>query len=222
MANKTLLNCVNELLKRAGLVSGDADLLTTLTDGARQRAIDTAIQVVNEGIIDLYQASDMQIPVGTAEGTLTLATGTRTYAAATNYQRIYPPMIDRTNNQTLKEYPGGYPALLLLDPEQDDTGLPQYYAINPNTNQIYLDRAPEATENGNVYYYQYLKSNLMTVAADTVPFDDIVFTAMVPAWFQLWKRERRNEFDQPLYNKSRGAASRVLRKIPDMENWSPR
>ncbi len=54
MVAKTLLNSVNEVGKRAGWIAGDAGLLTSLTDSGRQSFIDQAIQVINEGIAELY------------------------------------------------------------------------------------------------------------------------------------------------------------------------
>lgn len=59
---KTLLNCVNEIFKRTSLIAGDAGALTSLTDAARQPAIDQAVQVVNEGILYLYNQSEVPLP----------------------------------------------------------------------------------------------------------------------------------------------------------------
>ena len=42
---KTLLNGVNDLLKRVKVIAGDTGTLSTLTDSAKQAYIDTAIQV---------------------------------------------------------------------------------------------------------------------------------------------------------------------------------
>lgn len=219
---KTLLNATNEIFKRVGLIAGDAALLTTLTDSPRQRAIDQAVQVVNEGITELYSVADIALPNESAEGTVTLVTGTRAYSLNAALVMLRWPLIDKTNNQYIREYPGGYAAMLIADPEQDDTGLPMFGAIRPTDGLLHLDRAPQAADNGKVYTYQYDKSLLLTLAADTVPFNDTIFGQMVPAWVQLWKREMRNEFDGELYRKSMGAASRLLKQKPARTSWLPR
>jgi hypothetical protein len=220
---KTLLNSVNEILKRVSLIAGDSGLLTSLTDTARQVAIDVAVQVVNEGIDELYAASNVAKPNGQGESTITLATSDRSYPlSGTGFVRLRWPMVDKTNTQFLHQFPGGYDAMLLSDPEQDDTGLPVYAAINPVNGELHLDRAPTSVENGRVYTYQYDKDVSLTAAADTVPFKDIVFRAMVPAWVQLWKRERRNEFDGDLYRISIGRAATLMTQIQPRDSWSPR
>ena len=86
--------------------------------------------------------------------------------------------------------------MIVDDPEQDDTGIPHRGAINPVDGTLFLDTAPTAEDAGNVYTYQYKKDLSLEDATDTVPFEDNVFRAMVPAWVQLWKRDRRKEFDQ--------------------------
>lgn len=219
---KTLLNATNEILKRVGIISGDSGELTSLTDSARQRAIDVAIQVVNEGIDDLYSASTVPHPNEQAEDTITLATSTRAYTLATDLVQLRFPLIDKTNNQFIDEYPGGYNKMLMDDPEQDDTGLPHFAAIRPTDGKLYTDVAPTSDDNGNIYTYQYDKDVSLSASTDTVPFTDATFRAMVPAWVQLWKREMRNEFDGDLFEKSIGRAGIFLSQKQVTTSWNPR
>lgn len=220
---KSLLNCVNEILKRTSIIAGDAGLLTTLTDSARQVAIDQAIQVVNEGIDDLYATPGVPaLPNEQTESTITLVAGTRAYALAAGVVQLTWPMIDKTNTQFLYQFPGGYAAMLVSDPEQDDTGLPVFAAIRPTDGYLHLDRAPTSAEAGRVYTYQYHKDLALSAAADTVPFKDVVFRAMVPAWVQLWKREMRNEFDGDLYKVNVGRAASLMTQNVARKSYSPR
>ena len=219
---KTLLNATNEILKRAGFIAGDAGLLTTLTDSARQVAIDQAVQVINEGIEELYSSCSIPMPNVQSSSSITLATGTRNYTLQTNVVVLHWPLIDRTNSQYISQYPGGYAQMLIDDPEQDDTGLPHYAAIRPTDGALYLDRAPTSADNGKVYTYQYDKNLGLSAAADTVPFGDPVFRAMVPAWVQLWNREMRNEFDGALFQTSIGRAGRLLPQVPARTSYNPR
>lgn len=219
---KTLLDAINQIFKRTAIIAGDAGALTSLTDTARQPSIDQAVQVINEAIDEIYSVSNVALPNQQKESTLTLATSTRAYTLATDLVKLRWPFIDKTNNQRLHEYPGGYNDILLGDPEQDDTGLPMYAAIRPTDGKLYLDRAPTSVENGRVYTYQYDKDTVLSLAADTMPFSDAVFRAMVPAWVQLFKRERRNEFDRDFYLLSIGRASRLLTQKNPRASWSPR
>lgn len=219
---KTLLDSVNEILKRTSIITGDAGALTTLTDSARQPSIDMAVQVINEAIEELYSISDVPLPNEQAEATLTLVTGTRAYALGAGFLQIRWPMIDKTNNQYIWDYPGGYNAILLEDPEQDSTGLPHWGTIRPTDGMLHLDRSPTAADNGKIYTYQYDKLLAITTAAATVPFGDAVFRAMVPAWVQLFKRERRNEFDDALYRFNLGRAARLMTQRQMRTDYQPR
>ncbi len=219
---QTLLAAVNAILRRTSNIAGDAGALSSLTDSPRQVLIDISVQVVNEGLIDLYATSEMAMPNEQAESTLTLVTSTRAYTLASDLVQLHWPMIDKTNNQYLGEYPGGYDAMLLQDPEQDDTGLPMFAAIRPTDGKFHIDRAPTSIENGRIYTYQYDKSLILSVAASTVPFNDSVFNMMVPVWVQLFKRERQNQFDGELYRKSLGVASALLSQKQARTSYNPR
>ena len=222
MANKTLLDAVNEVFKRVNNIAGDASDLTTLTDSARQHPIDVTIQVINEGMDELYSYSTRAKPNEQAESTLTLVNGQRDYALASDLLVLHFPLIDKTNTQFLYEFGGGYDDMLLLDPEQNDTGLPYFGAINPVNGELHLDRAPTSVEAGRIYTYQYDKDVSMSAATDTVPFNNAVFRSMIPAWVQLYKREMRNEFDTALYTQAIGRASRYMSLIETRDSYSPR
>ncbi len=219
---KTLLNCVNEVFKRVGLIHGDSAALTTLTSTARQRSIDVTKQIVNEGIDELYSISDKAMPKEQAEDTITLVVGDRDYALADDLVTMRWPMIDKTNNQYLQPYAGGYNQMIFDDPEQDDTGLPHFAAIRPTDGLLYLDRAPTSEEAGRVYTYQYDKELELTTAASTVPFGNTVFRAMIPVWAQLYRRDMENSFDQDIFKLSIGRAARLLSQEQPRDNYSPR
>lgn len=207
---KTLLNSVNQILKRVGNVQGDADALVTLTSGARQRSIDVAIQVINEGIDELYSSCNMAQPKELGSSTITLVTNDRDYTVATDLVQIRWPLIDKTNDQYIWPYPGGYEQMLLDDPGQEWTGLPHYGVISPEDGTLYLDRLPTSAENGNIYTYKYDKELELSAASDTVPFGNAVWRAMVPAWVQLYRRDIQYEFDANLFTLSIGRAARLL------------
>lgn len=206
----TLLDAVNETLKRANVIV-TGTLFTGLTDSAQQHTIDVAVQVINEGIDDLYSGR-LMMPKEQAESTITLVTGQREYTLASDLIRLMWPMIDRTNLQYLWEFPGEYNDLLFYDPQQNYTGLPLWGKISPITGALRVDRACDTQDNGRVYTYEYEKNVTLVNASDSIPFNDETFRAMVPAWVQLYKREMRDEFDQTLYQMAMGRASRMARE----------
>lgn len=219
---KTLLNGTNEILKRVGIVSGDAVILDSLTDSARQRAIDVAVQAINEGVDELFSVSNKSLPLKQGESTIVLSLGVREYSLADDVVKLRWPFIDRANAQYLAEYPGGYNKMLVDDMEQDDEGLPHYAAIRETDGKLYLDRAPTTEDAGRVYVYQYDREFGLEAAADVLPFNDAVFRAMVPVWVQLWKREMRNEFDNDLFKLNIGRAARFTSSVQPRRSYNPR
>lgn len=218
----TLLDGVNFILTRVNINAGNAMALTSLTDSARQHNIDVSIQVINEGIDELYSASNKSLPTGSAESSIVLALNTREYALASNLITLKWPFADRTNTQYIAEWSDSYEDFLLLDPEQDQTGLPIWGIISPITGNFRVDRAPDSTIVGRTYFYEYEKNMALANATDAMPFNDACFRAMVPAWVQLYKREIRNEFDQPLFAQAIGRASRFVTELKGRTHYSPR
>lgn len=217
-----LLDAVNAVLKRVNVIAGDGTILSSLTDSGKQHDIDVCVQVINEGMDEVYSLSAVPLPKEQADATITLVANVNEYALASDLVQLRWPMIDRANSQYMFEFPGGYDALLIIDIEQTWSGLPVWGMINPNTNMLHTSHLPTSAEAGHVYHYEYDRDVSVALATDTFPFTNACFRAMVPVWTQLWKRERRNEFDQPLYGSNLGRASRFLTQQEQRTNWSPR
>lgn len=222
--SKTLLNGVNDVLKRLDLLDADSGVLTTLTDSARQNWIDTIIQLWNEGLDELYSRHGSPKPKSMTEGTITLVTGTRAYTLATDMavflRRLH--LYDSTNNHYITFLEdSGFEQIQLSDPEEDDTGLPSFAFIDPEDNKILMNRTPTAAENGRVYRYFYQKDLELTLAADTFPFTDTVYRAMIPAVAQLWRRDNVTDFDPGIFAASIARAAFYLSQAPLRRSWSP-
>lgn len=220
--SKTLLDAVNEVGKRCGFIdSYNIGLLTSLTQSNIQRDVDLTIQLVNEGIDELVRGKD-QSPITMGTNSITLATGTREYNLATDLITLFWPLRDTTNTQFIIEFPGSFLDLLQYDPDQSFTGLPLYGIISPETGKFRVEIAPDSSSNGRVYNYDYKKNLVLTLSTDAMPFNDEVFRAMVPAWAQMWRRERNKEFDQALYQQAMGRAAYAIRETPPRSDYSPR
>jgi len=222
---KTLLNGVNEVLKKVDIIEGDTGLLTSLTDSARQGFIDTAVQSLNEIVDELYSATDKPKPQQLAEDTITLATDDQDYALATDLVTLLPKfgLINTANNHIINilDDEDAYRQLIVADLDQDDTGLPDSAAIRPTDGQLYMNRKPTSAENGRVYNYRYNKELELVVLTDTFPFANTVFRAVVPAAAELWRRHRRKEFDQGIFDASMGRAARLVTGVPARDSWRP-
>lgn len=220
---KTLLDGVNEVLKRVGLIQGDSGLLTTLTDSPRQTYIDLAVQLWNEAVEQLYTNSDIPLPLEMAESTITLVTGTRDYALASDLVALRWPLVNRDKGEYIHEWRKGYHDLIVSQPQPAQwEGLATFGAISPIDGKIFLERIPTAEHNAKVFTYNYDKDISLAVAAATFPFDDIVFRAMVPVVAELWAAKKNRAGEGGTVKVNYGRASRTLTRQPMRSNWLPR
>lgn len=217
---KTLLSGVNDVLKRVQVIQGDSGALASLTDSGRQGFIDLAVQTWNEAVEKLYETSRLPVPQELAENTITLASGDRDYALQSDLVMLRWPLIDETNGRVIEEFKGGYMALVNSQLRPSNfTGIPYAAAIRPTDGELYLDRIPQAEQVGLVYKYRYDKDVSLSLAADTFPFTDAVYRAMIPAVAEMWKKERHREFDFALYNEQLAIASRQMKQIPPRASY---
>jgi len=218
---ETLLNGVNEVMKRAKLIQGDSGTLTSLTDSPRQVWIDQIVQIWNELMEELYSVSDVPMPTELSESTITLVEDTRNYTLDT-FNTLNWPFIDETTGQYIYEQVGGYSALWKSQPIPSTfTGLPLFGAIRETDGDLYLDRLPTATEAGLVYKYRFHKDISVSTAAATFPFKDEIFRALVPAAADLFKAENRQDVPAS-FNASMGRAARLLSNAHVRSHYGPR
>ncbi|MCH8136503.1 MAG: hypothetical protein IIB77_11035 [Proteobacteria bacterium] len=221
---KTLLNGVNELLKKVNIIDEDAGIFTTLSDSANQTFIDLAVQSINETVDELYSVSRRPKPKQLAESTITLVADDQDYALETDLIRIHRDfgLIDETNTRFITILDeDGYRQLIIADMGQDDTGLPHLAAIRPTDGELFLDRKPTSAEVGLIYKYRYDKDLVLSAADDAFPFTDTVFRALISAAAELWRFHKHGEFAQGLFNASLARAARYLSKINERTSWQP-
>lgn len=216
----TLLNGVNAVLQRTDILDSNNNL-STLTDTARQGWIDQVVQIWNEEMESLYETARKPMPKEFAEATITLATDDRDYALAT-YHTLYFPLLDETNGRYIYEWRSGYLNLVNSQPVPSNwSGLPNFAAIRPSDGELYLDRVPTASENGLVYKYRYSKDISMSAAADTFPFNDAVYRALIPAVAEKFNLERKREFSETKYKAGVSKAARLLSGLPIRTTYGP-
>jgi len=221
---KTLLNGVNEVLKKVDILDEDSGLLESLSDSARQTFIDLAVQVINEVLDELYTVTKRSKPKQLKESTITLVADQQAYPLHTALVRLRREfdLIDESNNHTITILDeDGYHQIIIGDLEQDDTGLPNWAAIRPTDAQLFLDRKPTANDAGKEYKYRFDKDMELTDFDDPFPFTDPVFRGVVVAAAELWKGYRHQEFSEPLFKNAIGRSARLLSKITNRTSWKP-
>lgn len=167
------LTGVNRLLRTNQIIGGDDDDITTFDDTQHAADIELAQIAIQDELVDLV--ADRLIPYEKTSATISLVTGTRTYALETNFVRFYgsnPSFYDATDNVRIYEFPGGEDNLKDLDYQYKTvTGTPSYwYWHNTTTKQVAFYYAPTSEYNGRSLAYDYEKSVMVTGSTDTLPF----------------------------------------------------
>jgi len=189
---QSLLDLVNEVLRKAGFITGESGLLTSLTDAARQVEIDIAKRNWNTAISELYSLSKVPYPQEEKTATITLITGQREYTLPSDLVQIRFPLIFEADQHRVDEYPGGFERLRVdqLDPS-NWTGRPTFAVISPINDKLRFDYEPTSAENGDQYTLYYDRELFLDVAADTVAFSDVVARHMVEVVLVDWKDDQR-------------------------------
>ena len=219
---KTLLNGVNDVLKKVQIVS-DGSLLTSLSNSGKQTFIDAAVSAWGEAVDQIYSKSRIMRPNAAEEGSITLVADQRTYELECDLVKLSWPLQDRTNGRFVHQYPGGYEELInvLVQPE-NYTGQPNSGAINPIDGTLYLDTLPTSSEAGDIYTYTYLKDLTLSRASDRFPFSDTVYRALVPVVAEVYRYYQYNKYTTDIAKVNYGRAVRALKQQPDDPAWITR
>jgi len=193
----TFLDVVNRVLRINTVIGADDDDLTTFDDTQHVATLQIAKIAIQSTLTEL--TSDRIIPYEEADGTITVATGTRLYALPADFIRFkgenaFLLKLDGSNNSeniTVGEYPGGEEKLRrqILD-YREQPGEPRwFYQVMSSTKQIGLYQVPDSSVDGVIYRFPYEKSVYVSVAADTMPFttqqESDAFSDMAARRFQF-------------------------------------
>lgn len=171
----TFIDAVNRILRTQGFIRGDTDTLVTFADTNHNATSNICQIAIQNEIIDLD--SNRFLAYEKAASTVTLATGTRTYALQTNFTRLIGDpgfFLDSTQNYQIFEYPGGEDKLRndILN-YKSQSGAPNYFYFEPTTvKTVAFFPVPDASVNGRSIDYDYEKSVTPTLAGDTLPFQN--------------------------------------------------
>jgi hypothetical protein len=217
--SKTLLDGVNDLLDRVGIIDANGTL-ASLSNQGKQLFIDLAVQIWNETVDDVCNMMGIPHVGETASSSITLSTGTREYSLPSDLVQIRWPLMDQTNGYYIWEYPGGYEEMRIDQSIPGDwSGLPLYAVINPTTNYLRTDRAPTSSENALVFNLLYDKDLVMDAYDDTFPFNDATYRALLPVVTEGWERRKRNDFDLEEYRKHMARALAFVNRTNRRTHW---
>lgn len=164
---------VNRLLRTNGIIKGDDDNITTFSDNQHAADIELAQIAIQNELAELI--SDRLVPYEKTTTTISLVTGTRSYALASDFIRFFgtnPSFYDSTDNVRHYQYPGGEDALKDHDYQYKTTqgGVMAWYWENTTTKQVSFYNVPHAALNGRSLSYDYEKDVSVTNSTDTLPF----------------------------------------------------
>ena len=193
----SFLSVVNRVLRINTIIGADDDDLTTFDDTQHVATLQIAKIAIQSTLTEL--TTDRIIPYEEADGTITVADGTRVYSLPSDFIRFrgenpFLLKLDGSSNSeniTVNHYPGGEETLrrTVLDYREQSGEPTWFYPIQSSTKQIGLYQVPNASVDGVTYRFPYEKSVYVTLAADTMPFttqqESDAFSDMAARRFQF-------------------------------------
>lgn len=166
----TLIGAITRIMRSEGIIRGDTDAPTTLSDLQHGATINMAAIAVQDELNELV--SDELIPYEhSTTGSIVSVVGQSSYALASDFIRFFgvASLYDSTNKIRIYEYPGGEEALQQSFFEYKTTqGNPQaWYFDATTTKKIGLWPVPSSVK---TWTYDYEKDVSVTSASDTLPF----------------------------------------------------
>ena len=169
----SFIDGVNRLLRINVVIRGDDDAITTFSDTQHSADIQLAQIAIQSELTALI--AERLLPYEKTSNSITLVTGTRTYALQTGFIRFYglkPSFYDSTANVRIYEYPGGEDVLMNVDYQyKTNQGAPSFWYWNDTTTkQVAFYNVPDSTYNNRSLSYDYEGSVMVTNSSDTLPF----------------------------------------------------
>lgn len=210
----SFLDAVNATLKRVLVIQGATGEITSFTVSAIQPDIDLMKQVWNESLRNLYTESLTPLPRGMGEDNITLIEGQREYSLPSNLEEIIYPLLNEEDGNFIKEYPGGFLAMRINQPQPDNfTGRPIWSAVNPSNGLLRMDTSPTAQDAGDIYKIIFKKTLSLDIETDTFPMSDLAIEMTYAHVADVWRRWKNQDFDADQAAKNYAKAIQAITKI---------
>lgn len=197
------IDCVNAMLRINGIIRGDTDPLTTFSDTNHNSTSQIAQIAVQQEIAQLTARGLLPYQHKT-NGTLTMATATRSYALPSDFIQLWgePPFFyDPIAQFQVLQFPGGEDNLRdTIMTYRTDAGYPLWWYFElGTTQQVSFYPVPDAQRNGLVLDFDYSAAVNVVNSTDTIPLSTTdqqsVFTMMAARRFKFLYE---GKVDQPV------------------------
>ena len=166
----TLIQAIARIMRTEGIIRGDTDAPTSLSDLQHGATINLAAIAVQDELSEI--ASDVMLPYEKdTTGSIVTVAGTRSYSLATNFARFVgrPMLYCSADNFEMFEFKGGEETLKLQ--------VPNYRTAQSNPFAFYFEYGTTkkisfypVPQEAKTYAYDYEKDISVTAASDTLPF----------------------------------------------------
>jgi hypothetical protein len=168
----TLIQAIARIMRIEGIIRGDTDAPTSLSDLQHGATINLAAIAVQDELIEI--ASDAMLPYEkTTTGSIATVSGTRSYSLAADFVRFVGTamLYCADDNFEMFEFPGGEEKLKLQVPNYRTVQADPFafYFEHGTTKKISFYQVPQSVK---TYVYDYEKDISVTAAADTLPFQN--------------------------------------------------
>ncbi len=166
----TLIQAIARIMRIEGIIRGDTDAPTTLSDLQHGATINLGAIAIQDELIEI--ASDVMLPYEkTTTGSIATVAGTRSYSLAADFVRFVgtPMLYCSADNFEMFEFPGGEERLKLEVPNYRTAQADPFafYFEYGTTKKISFYQVPQSVK---TYVYDYEKDISVTNATDTLPF----------------------------------------------------
>jgi hypothetical protein len=173
MATMQFVDAVNRIMKLNGLIRGDTDTIASFSDTNHASTSAIVQLAVQTEITELSSKGELPYQHKT-NGSISLATGTRTYSFASDFVQLWgrdPFFYDSTQNTQIFQYPGGEEQLRQdILTYRTDPGNPLFWYFElGTTQQVSFYPVPDSSVNGKALAYDYSASVNVSGASDVLP-----------------------------------------------------
>ena len=170
----TFLDAVNRVLRTNHIIKGDDDNITDFDSTQHAADIEIAQIAIQQELSGLAGAQLLDYEKDAS--TVSLVTGTRTYALASDFVRFFgrnPSFYDSVLNTRYYELKGGLDQLRDTDYKYDTTqgSIIGWYWEPGTSNQVGFYNVPGSSLNARSLSYDYEKSVMVEDSTDTMPFN---------------------------------------------------
>lgn len=166
----TLIEAVTRVFRLNGIIRGDTDAPTSLSDLQHGASINLAVVAIQDELNELVSDRLIEYEYDNTGSIVTVA-GTRTYSLPTDFVRFFgvPALYVASNNVNYYEYPGGLERLKDVHPDyMTQQSTPQYWYFEPGTTKkIGFWPVPQEAK---TYTFAYEQDVSVSLASDTMPF----------------------------------------------------